>query len=194
MYEQETSTSGMSMYEPLAPAKSEVATRVARSNRCCYVGGFVLAAALIAAGGVGVSSWVRAKPNEPQLEDYLQIVDEFLDSRPRQTFIPNNGGLMQIFGPGTAAHVSCWGGGSVGGGSCGANCELADGCPFSIVRGLCRMDVYDNALAAIYYTSRYKFIHAKAILDGFLYYMYVKKQETNDRFFASFSAWCLSRY
>jgi len=156
------------MYEPLAPAKPEAAARQARSERGCYVFGFLFVGALIAGGAAGLAFTLRTKQREPGLEEYLRIVDEFLDTRPRQTFIPKAGGLLQVFGPG-----------SYGGGSCGKLCDLTESCPFSAVRGLCRYDVYDNALAAIYYTARAKFDKAKAILDGFLYYMYVKRQETN---------------
>jgi hypothetical protein len=158
------------MYEPLAPAKPEAAAREARSQRCCYLAGFLIVAAAIAGCSVRLVYSLRPVALEMGAEDYLQLVDEFLDTRPRQSFIPNNGGLMQVFGPG-----------HFGGGTCGKRCELADNCPFSRVRGLCRFDVYDNALAAIYYTQRQKFDRAKAILDGFLYYMYVRKQETNAR-------------
>lgn len=133
------------MYEPLAPARPEAAASQARSERGCYIVGFLLVAGLIAGGGVGLGRMVRSKVVEPTAEDYLRIVDEFLDTRPRQTFIPKSGGLLQVFGPG-----------SYGGGSCGKLCTLSESCPFSAVRGLCRFDVYDNALAAIYYTARNK--------------------------------------
>lgn len=158
------------MYEPLAPAKPEIAASAVRSERGGYIAGFLFVVALIVGGGVGLSYALRTERAEPGADDYLRIVDEFLDTRPRQTFIPRAGGLLQVFGPG-----------SYGGGSCGRLCTLSESCPFSAVAGLCRFDVYDNALAAIYYTARGKFDKAKAILDGFLYYMYVKRQETNDK-------------
>lgn len=161
---------GTGIYEPLTPVKPDNGARSGRYSRWCYVAGFLLVVGLAAGGGVGLAMAVRKSPPTVGVEQYLTKVDEFLDSRPRQSFIPNDGALMQVFGPG-----------SYGGGSCGKLCKLQEPCPFNKVRGLCRFDVYDNALAAIYYTARQNFAQAKSILDGFLYYMYVKRQETNDK-------------
>jgi len=159
------------MYEPLAPSKP-VAKAVAakRAPRWPFLAGFVAVALAGAAAAVYLHRVSRPPPQEESLEDYLKLVDDFLDTRPRQSFMPNNGALLQTFGPGSA-----------GGGPCGALCSLQHACPFARVHGFCRFDVYDNALAAIYYTKRQRFDKAKDILDGFLYYMYVKRQETNDK-------------
>jgi len=96
------------------------------------------------------------------VEKHLQIVDDYLANAPRQTFMENGAGLLQTFGPQ-----------SIGGGSCGDElCELDTPCPNYAQLPHCRFDVYDNALAAIYYTKRGKYPQAKKILNAFLYYLY----------------------
>jgi len=107
---------------------------------------------------------VAAPPNtlteSSRKEDYLLVVDRFIDNQPR-----NGNGLLQTYGPGR-----------LGGGSCGQHCELPEECPAKsalwAVNQHCRHDVYDNALAAIYLTKRGKFTEAKGILDAFLTLMY----------------------
>jgi len=89
-------------------------------------------------------------------EEHLTIVDSFLANHPRSAT-----GLLQTYGPG-----------SVDGGSCGDECELAEPCPLFGNIPHCRFDVYDNALAAIYFIQRGKLEDAKKILDAFVYYLY----------------------
>lgn len=75
---------------------------------------------------------------------------------------------MQIYGPN-----------SIGGGDC-PECELEEPCPNFGVTPHCRFDVYDNALAAIYYTKRGKMAEAERILDGFIHLMYPPFSKAHD--------------
>ena len=95
-------------------------------------------------------------------EEHLKIIDSYLAASPRQSFMENGAGLLQTFGPN-----------SIGGGDCGDElCKLPEPCPNYAVTPHCRFDVYDNALAAIYFTERKRYDEAKKILDAFLYYLY----------------------
>jgi len=94
-------------------------------------------------------------PGTHSAEEYLTMVDAYLDNQPR-----NPNGLLQIYGPN-----------SIGGGDC-PECELEEPCPNFGVTPHCRYDVYDNALAAIYYTKRGNLASAKSILDGFIHLLY----------------------
>jgi len=100
-------------------------------------------------------------------EEYLLVVDRFIENQPR-----NGNGLLQTYGPGR-----------LGGGTCGRHCELPEECPAKSalweVNQHCRHDVYDNALAAIYLTKRGKFSEAKGILDAFLTLMYPEGHVAN---------------
>lgn len=89
-------------------------------------------------------------------EEHLLIVDSFLANHPR-----SQTGLLQTYGPG-----------SLSGGSCGDECDLLEPCPLFSTIPHCRFDVYDNALAAIYFIQRGKMADAKKILDAFVYYLY----------------------
>eukprot|EP00930_Biecheleria_cincta_P095950 TRINITY_DN87838_c0_g1_i1.p1 TRINITY_DN87838_c0_g1~~TRINITY_DN87838_c0_g1_i1.p1 ORF type:complete len:721 (-),score=132.99 TRINITY_DN87838_c0_g1_i1:91-2253(-) len=91
-------------------------------------------------------------------EEYLLLVDTFLEKQPRQTFLPDGAGLLQTFGPG-----------SKGGGFCGKRCKLPEPCPDG---KRCRFDVYDNAVAAIYLIKRGKLREAFRILNAFLQLLY----------------------
>uniref|UniRef100_A0A7S4PSL2 SMB domain-containing protein n=1 Tax=Alexandrium monilatum TaxID=311494 RepID=A0A7S4PSL2_9DINO len=76
----------------------------------------------------------------------LGLVDAFLDSQPRSF------GLLQARADQT-----------LGGGPCGAMCEL----PVNCSGASCGHVTYDSAMAAIYYTKRGYLDKAKAILDAF---------------------------
>lgn len=94
-------------------------------------------------------------PGEHSAEEYLRIIDAYLDGQPQ-----NTKGLIQVYGPN-----------SFGGGDC-AECQLEEPCPNFGVTPHCRFDVYDNALVAIYYTKRGKLAEAERILGGFLQLLY----------------------
>lgn len=125
-------------------------------------------------GGVGPSPSSPPSPNPPsptppsgdatKCEDRdscLLIVDGFLQRQPRQSYFSDKTiGLLQTHGPP-----------SFGGGDC-KECLLPETCPFLPLRGQCRFDVYDNALAAIYLTKRGKLAEAKRILDAFIKLLY----------------------
>lgn len=99
------------------------------------------------------------------VEKHLKTIDAFLDKQPRQTYLPGGVGLLQTFGPN-----------SISGGDCGKEfCELPEPCPFG-ASGHCRFDVYDNAVAAIYYIKRGKLKEARRILDAFLHLLYPPKK------------------
>jgi len=83
-------------------------------------------------------------------EECLQIIDAFLQRQPRQQPAPLS--LLQAYDEPTAG----------GGGPCGALCHLRPRC----VSERCRYYVYDNAVAAIYFTHRGNLSEAKVILES----------------------------
>ena len=91
-------------------------------------------------------------------EACLKTVDAFLDAQPRHF------GLLQVRALG-----------NLGGGGCGALCELPMECPEGPAK--CRHDTYDNALAAIYYAKRGRLGQAKRILDAMLRILYPESLE-----------------
>eukprot|EP00931_Biecheleriopsis_adriatica_P053964 TRINITY_DN31714_c4_g2_i1.p1 TRINITY_DN31714_c4_g2~~TRINITY_DN31714_c4_g2_i1.p1 ORF type:complete len:654 (+),score=113.53 TRINITY_DN31714_c4_g2_i1:51-2012(+) len=98
-----------------------------------------------------------------EAERYLLMIDARLGQQPRQ-LLQGGIGLMQTFGPG-----------SLGGGSCDdERCKLPGPCPEYDKHGRCRFDVYDNAVAAIYFTKRGKLEEARNILKAFLRLLYPK--------------------
>lgn len=105
-----------------------------------------------------------SRPMTPEAEKYLGMVDAYLDSQPRQQFLSDGVGLMQTFGPG-----------NLGGGPCeDEDCKLPKTCPEEARSGNCRVDTYDNAVAAIYYTKRGRLTKARNILRAFLHFLYPK--------------------
>jgi len=111
---------------------------------------------------------IMDEPPRPQplsQNEYLQIIDDALMRTPR-----NPMGLMQTYGPN-----------ALGGGPCGSSCGLAEPCPTANYGGSrgshCRHDVYDNALASIYFTKRGKHHDSKRILDGIISLMYLRRPQ-----------------
>eukprot|EP00401_Gymnodinium_catenatum_P075828 CAMPEP_0117556172 /NCGR_PEP_ID=MMETSP0784-20121206/51664_1 /TAXON_ID=39447 /ORGANISM="" /LENGTH=608 /DNA_ID=CAMNT_0005353423 /DNA_START=1 /DNA_END=1823 /DNA_ORIENTATION=+ len=92
----------------------------------------------------------------PEEDELLTLVDRELLSRPQF-----QNGLLQTFGPG-----------NFGGGSCGEKCTLPDDCPAQNAMKLCRFDIYDNALVAIYFSMRGKLDSARPIIDAFMSLLY----------------------
>lgn len=86
----------------------------------------------------------------------LTIVDNFLARQRTFSLLPPSRSLLQTFGP------------AAGGGPCGALCELTPHC----VGEQCRFDVYDNAVAAIYWSRRGDLSQARVILDAFRELLY----------------------
>jgi len=83
-------------------------------------------------------------------EECLQLIDTFLAKQPKQQGEANS--LLQAYDSPAVG----------GGGPCGALCNLRPRC----VSDRCRYYVYDNAVAAIYFTRRGKMLEAKLILDS----------------------------
>jgi len=86
-------------------------------------------------------------------ESCLSIIDRFLDGQPRQDIPTAGAGLVQIMSVN-----------SLGGGPCGAFCDLPEESG--------RFDTYDNALAAIYWIKRGNLQNAAQILDVFIGLLY----------------------
>jgi len=94
-------------------------------------------------------------------ETCLGTVDDFLDKLPRQ-----QNGLLQTYGDNAKTGR---------GGECEL-CDLPPFCPGYDFLKHCRYDAYDNAMAAIYYTKRGKFVKAQLILDAFIELLYPGKE------------------
>jgi len=109
-------------------------------------------------------------------ESCLKIVDRFLNNQPRSYYFQGAAGLLQTFGANTQ-----------GGGNCGTLCHLPVECPSFDIHGWCRFDVYDNSLAAIYYTMRGKHDQAKMILDAFLELLYTNKEVPGNVTYGAYS-------
>jgi len=91
-------------------------------------------------------------------EKCLGLIDSFLAGTPHETGLSNGGSLLQTFGSALPG----------GGGSCGQLCNLKPKCEGSV----CRYDVYDNAVAAIYLTKRGRLEEARKILDALTELLY----------------------